>query len=156
MLRAVNVAFFLVPKSTVVWVAASGTLAQAVERMRPNGYMAIPVLDDDGGYVGTLTEGDILWHLLDAGTFSAKVIRDTPLSAVVWRVYNEPVHIDANIEDLIERAAHQNFVPVVDDRGVFIGIVPRRPIIEHCAKIAGLLPQLPFSARVRKHDAAPV
>ena len=37
------------------------------------------------------------------------------------------------------RAANQNFVPVLDDCEVFIGIVPRKPIIEHCAFRVGIL-----------------
>jgi CBS domain-containing protein len=49
---------------------------------------------------------------------------------------NHPVRIDATMDDLIERAIEQNFVPVVDDQGIFIGIVRRREIIEYCAKLA--------------------
>jgi hypothetical protein len=51
------------------------------------------------------------------------------------RVTNLPVNIDAEVEELLSRAIEQNFVPVIDSRGVFIGIVRRRPIIEHCAQI---------------------
>ena len=54
----INIAFLLTPKSEVVWVSASDTLGEAIERMKPNGFAAVPVLDDDGGYVGTLTEGE--------------------------------------------------------------------------------------------------
>ena len=45
------------------------------------------------------------------------------------------MRIDATMDDLIERAIEQNFVPVVDDQGIFIGIVRRREIIEYCAKL---------------------
>ena len=40
----------------------------------------------------------------------------------------------SKMEDLIERAMEQNFVPVVDDRGQFIGIITRRDIIGYCYK----------------------
>lgn len=63
-----NVAFFLTPKSETVWVRPNGTVADALERMRPHRYGAVPMLDDDGRYVGTLTEGDILRHLLGSGS----------------------------------------------------------------------------------------
>ena len=36
------------------------------------------------------------------------------------------------MEDLVDKALNQNFVPVVDDRGVFIGIVKRKAIIQFC------------------------
>ena len=40
----------------------------------------------------------------------------------------------SKMEDLIDRAMEQNFVPVVDDRGQFIGIITRRDIIGYCYK----------------------
>ena len=43
-----------------------------------------------------------------------------------------PVPITASMQDLIERASHQNFVPVTDDYGAFIGLVPRKAIIKYC------------------------
>ena len=36
------------------------------------------------------------------------------------------------MDELIEAAMNQNFVPVVDDRGMFIGIVRRQAIIRYC------------------------
>ncbi len=131
-----NVAFFLTPKSEVVWVRAEGTLDEAIERLRRSGYAAVPVLDDAGRYVGTLSEGDVLWHLLDAGEGWSVTARRTPVFEVAKRARNLPVHIDAEVEALIARASDQNFVPVLDDRDVFIGIVPRKAIIERCARPA--------------------
>ena len=40
-----------------------------------------------------------------------------------------PVYVYATIDEMIERASNQNYVPVVDDRNVFIGIITRRDII---------------------------
>lgn len=125
-----NILFLLTPKSEVVWVSAYGTLGRAMERMRPNGFAAVPVLDDAGKYVGTLTEGDILWHLLDARDPELAVTE--PVLDVMRRSYYRAVHVDAKLESLILRAAAQNFVPVVDDREVFIGIVRRQSIIQQC------------------------
>lgn len=129
-----NVAFFLTPKSQVVWVPEGATLRQAFERMRPDGYKAVPILDARGGYVGTLTEGDILWHIVNVREFSLRTAELTPLLAVERRTNNLPIHINADIEALLTRVVDQNFVPVVDDSDVFIGIVPRKPIIEYCAR----------------------
>jgi len=134
-----NVAFFLTPKKQVIWVPEGATLRQAIERMRPHSYTAIPILDAGGGYVGTLTEGDIFWHLLSVREASLRATEFIPLVAVKRRTINLPVHINADIESLITRAVDQNFVPVVDDSNVFIGIVTRKPIIEHCARTAGIL-----------------
>lgn len=131
--RVMNIAYFLTPKRDVVWVAATGSLRQAVERMRPNGFAAVPLLNDEGGYVGTLTEGDILWHLLDEQTKRSG--DQASVLDVKRRTTYGAVHIDAEIEALIACAENQNFVPVVDDREVFIGIVRRKSIISHCARL---------------------
>jgi len=125
-----NIAFLITPKSEVVWVSASGTLGEAIERMKPNGFAAVPLLDDEGGYLGTLTEGDILWHLLDAP--DPRLAQGASVRDVQRCTNNRAVHIDAKLETLVLRAAEQNFVPVLDDREVFIGIVRRKSIIEQC------------------------
>ncbi|HTA88825.1 MAG TPA: CBS domain-containing protein [Polyangiaceae bacterium] len=136
-----NVAFFLTPKSEVVWVNASGTVAQALERMKPNGFGSVPILDDDGGYAGTLSTGDLMWHLIEAGGACQETACSTPLLHVRRRLDDSAVHIDAELGQLIARVETQGFVSVVDDRGAFIGIVRRRPIIEHLARLAGIAAQ---------------
>jgi len=144
-----NVAFFLTPKSEVVWVSASGTVAQALERMKPNGFGSVPILDDDGGYVGTLSTGDLMWHLMEAGGTWQETARSTPLLRVRRRLDDSAVHIDAELEQLIARVETQGFVSVVDDRGVFIGIVRRRPVIEHLARLAGVAGRSPRERPLR-------
>ena len=42
------------------------------------------------------------------------------------------MNINCNIEDLVSLSMRQNFVPVVDDEGVFIGIIRRKDIIQYC------------------------
>ncbi len=43
-----------------------------------------------------------------------------------------PVSADSNMEDLMQKAMDQNFVPVVDDQKNFIGIITRKDIIGYC------------------------
>ena len=128
-----NVTFFLTPKSDVVCLDADSTMRQAMEKMEAHRYSAIPLLDADGRYVGTLTEGDLLWRLKHAlGTWREEA-EHTPVLAVERRVHHKTVRIDAEMEALIALAVDQNFVPVVDDRGVFVGIVRRSSILQYCA-----------------------
>lgn len=96
-----------------------------------------------GGYEGTLTEGDILWRLLRSESPWERALERVPVRLVPRRTSNRPVHIDAEIETLLSRAAHQNFVPVLDDREIFIGIVRRQQIIEYCAPRARALSSPP-------------
>lgn len=129
-----NVAFFLIPKKDVVYVKYHSTMRQALERMEYHSYSAVPVIDQEGHYMGTLTEGDLLWKMKDTPGLSFANTEHIPLSEITQHTKNTPVLIDAQMEDLIARAASQNFVPVVDDKGIFIGIVRRRELIEFCAQ----------------------
>ncbi|WP_068621601.1 CBS domain-containing protein [Paenibacillus tuaregi] len=130
-----NIAFFLLPKSEVATVTLDSTLRQTLERMEYHRYTAVPIIDRHGVYVGTITEGDLLWYMKNSQgkvTFenaSKYLLKDIPL-----RLDIKPVSIDEDMEDLINLAKVQNFVPVVDDMNRFIGIVRRSQIIEYCEK----------------------
>jgi CBS-domain-containing membrane protein len=134
-----NIAFFLTPKQDVTWVPAQATIQQALELMQARRHSAVPLLDTDGRYVGTLTEGDLLWHLQHAPLPWRETANTTPVLAAARRMENQAVRIEAEIEALIARAIDQSFVPVVDDREIFVGIVRRQRIIEYCAARAGLI-----------------
>ncbi|OPA79036.1 hypothetical protein BVG16_07990 [Paenibacillus selenitireducens] len=130
-----NIAFFLLPKNEVVCLTQESTLRQTLERMEYHRFTSVPVLSEIGEYVGTCTEGDLLWFMKNSEgkiTFenaSKVLLKDVPL-----RSANKPVLIDSNMEDLISLAKVQNFVPVVDDMNKFIGIVRRSEIISYCEK----------------------
>lgn len=130
-----NVAFFLIPKKSIIYLNENATMRQALERMEYHSYSAVPLIDDKGKYVGTITEGDLLWKLKNTPGLTFQNTEDILLSEVEQHVQNLPVTINAEMEDLISRAVVQNFVPVVDDQQVFIGIVRRREMIEYCSKL---------------------
>lgn len=127
-----NLAFFLTPKSEVVWIPASATMRQALERMQYHRYTAVPLLDEEGRYVGTLTEGDLLWKMKSMPNFSFGDAERVLLRDVPRRMEIVPVRVTVEIDELLTRAVDQNFVPVVDSRDVFMGIVTRRALIEYC------------------------
>lgn len=134
-----NVIFFLIPKNDVIYLKYNATMRQALERMEFHRYSAIPLIDEEGRYIGTLTEGDLLWKLKNTPGLTFENTQNIRLNEIEQHIQNYPVSIDAHIEDLLSRAIEQNFIPVVDDQNVFIGIVRRREILEYCAKI------LPFT-----------
>lgn len=126
-----KIAFFLTPKAEVGWLADTSTARQAIERMEHHGYTALPMLRRDGTYAGTLTEGDLLWFLKNHPQIRFEDTSRVPVVEVTLRRSIRAVHVDAEIEDLIALALDQSFVPVVDDRDVFIGIVRRRTLLTH-------------------------
>ncbi|CAM3075527.1 CBS domain-containing protein [Paenibacillus sediminis] len=130
-----NIAFFLLPKQEVAYLTLDSTLRQTLERMEHHRYTAVPILDKEGQYAGTVTEGDLLWYMKNSNgqvnfeNASKFLLKEVPLKMDI-----KPVSIEANMEDLINLVKVQNFVPVVDDMNRFIGIVRRSQIIEYCEK----------------------
>lgn len=127
-----NILFFLTPKSEVAHIEDDISLEDALRQMQRFQYTAVPMIDRQGHYVGTMTEGDVLWYLRCHKDRAAKSLDNIPVLAVDRRMDNHPVSIDADIEDLVSKAMNQNFVPVIDDNEIFIGIVKRKDIIEYC------------------------
>ena len=126
-----NFLMLLKPKDTVQYLRESNTLRQGIEKMRAHGYTAIPVISDDGTYVGTVSEGDFLYFILDQRDNSIKTKEQHHIRDILRPNFNPAVRINVSMDVLLERALNQNFVPVTDDYGVFIGIVTRQDIIRH-------------------------
>lgn len=127
-----NILFFLTPKAMCSFLHADDTIRQALERMEVSGYEALPVLDAKGHYCGTITSGDLLWgikHICGMSMEQAEQHEITELPKK--RIYKE-VNITMEMRDLVRTATLQNFVPVVDDKHTFIGIVTRQAIIQYC------------------------
>lgn len=129
-----NLLFFLTPKSDVACIYDDESLRQALEKMEFHKYAAVPLLSRQGRYIGTLTEGDLLWYIKNQLNLSLKDAQRIPISAVPRRVDNAPVHVDSKMEDLMEKALKQNFIPVLDDNKSFIGIVTRQDIMKNFTK----------------------
>ena len=129
-----NILFFMTPKSEVAFIENTFTLRQILDMMVFLRYSAIPILSGNGEYVGTITEGDILWFCKKAGLNHLSESEDIHLSDIPKKFEYASVSINSNMEDLIARAMAQNFVPVVDDHNKFIGIVTRKEIIGYCYK----------------------
>lgn len=124
-----NVISLLTPKAQVAYLYDDFTVRQGLEKLRVHGYTAIPVLARDGRYVGTVSEGDFLWNILDQQDNSLRAQEKLPLSHILRKNFNPAVRIDITLTELLDRAMRQSFIPVVDDRGAFAGIVTRQNII---------------------------
>ena len=127
-------AFFLMPKSETLHLAEKMTLRQAMEKMQFHGYGAVPILDEAGRYVGTITAADILWYLKDRHGANMAAAEKLRVKDVPRRHDNETVSVSTDIRDMLKMAMEENFIPIVDDLGVFIGIVRRREIMEFYQK----------------------
>lgn len=133
-----NIASFILPKAEVSYLRDNMTLRQGLERLRRSGFTAVPVIDVEDRYVGVVSEGDFLWDILDHNEQLADVtmkrVEQLTLRDIIQNGKVMPVCIDTNMEQLLGQAQVQNFVPVIDDRNVFIGIVTRGEIIKYVVK----------------------
>ena len=127
-----NILFFLTPKALCAFLYEDSTIRQAIEKMEAAGYSSIPILSKRGEYRGTLTEGDLLWALKNICYMDMRQAEAHRIIEIARRKDNIPVRVTTSMQELIQRATHQNFVPVVDDKDAFIGIVTRKAIIKFC------------------------
>lgn len=129
-----NILFFLTPKAMVSYLYDDYTVRQALEKMEAAHYAALPILNRRGEYRGTLTEGDVLWAMKNMCNMDLRHAEARRITEISRRKEYVPVRVTASMHDLVERAAVQNFVPVVDDKDTFIGLITRKAIIQYCAQ----------------------
>ena len=128
-----NLAFFLLPKSQVIYLNEGSSFRQGLEKIRRHGYAALPVVSKDGRYLGMVNGGDFLWNIMSMGSLDAHDLEQARIDDIISARY-APVPITTDMEDLVNHALEQNFVPVVDDRDMFMGIITRRSMLAYFAE----------------------
>ena len=127
-----NILFFLTPKALCSYLYDDFTLRQALEKMESAGYTTLPILNKRGEYRGALTEGDLMWAIKNMCYMDIRQAEAHRITEISRRKEYLPVRVTTSMRDLVSRASSQNFVPVVDDKDAFIGIITRRSIIQFC------------------------
>lgn len=130
-----NILLFLTPKKDVAYLFDDFTIRQALEKMEYHRYSAIPIINRKGEYVGTLTEGDVLWYLKNNHALNIFAAEDIKLTDIPRKQDNKPISAFSDIRDIYQTATNQNFIPVVDDDGTFIGIITRKKIFNYFASL---------------------
>ena len=127
-----NILFFLTPKAMCQFLYDDFTVRQALEKMESSNYTALPILNRRGEYRGTLSEGDVLWAMKNMCNLDLRMAESRRIMEISRRKDNIPVRVTTSMRDLVERAVGQNFVPVVDDKDTFIGLITRKAIVSYC------------------------
>lgn len=129
-----NILVFLKPKSQVEYIEDDFTIRQTLEKLQHHHYTAIPIINSKGEYVATISDGDILWYIKERMDLTYKKAERINIMEVPRHHDNIAINSSKNVEELVNLAVNQNFIPVVDDLNRFIGIVTRKSIIEYCFK----------------------
>ena len=124
-----NIAKIMIPKVSTVFLHENDTVRQGLERFTRHGYTAVPVLNGNEQYVGSVTEGDFLRHLLASGSIDPKLQERSRIKDIVRRDFCPALPIDASYSEMIAAVGKQNFVPIVDGRNTLCGILTRRVVI---------------------------
>lgn len=129
-----NLARIMIPKVSTVFLKENQTVRQGWEIMNRNGFTAIPVLDADGKYTGTVSEGDFLKFIMAEGTLDVQNMESHRVFELVRKDFCPPLEIQAGEEQVIDSVLNQNFVPIVDSRNTLCGILTRRGVIQYLAE----------------------
>ncbi|MBQ9037767.1 MAG: CBS domain-containing protein [Erysipelotrichaceae bacterium] len=126
-----NILLLLKPKKMIGYLEENQTLRQGLEIMRFHGYTALPVINENGQYIGTVSEGDFLWNILETKNYSIFDQEKHSIKEILREGFNPPVKVTTPVENLVSQIMNQNFVPVIDDQGVLMGIVTRQNVIRY-------------------------
>ena len=122
------------PKKMTSFLNANSTIRQAIEIFDAHRYTIVPLVDDQGQYVGTLSEGDLLRFLKNQINYDIKAAEKYHVKDIErYRSYRS-LKVDSLLSEFFALSLEQNFVPVVDDKGSYIGIIKRREIIRYLAE----------------------
>lgn len=123
-----NLIGMLKPKFSTTYLEEDDSLRKGLFIMKESGYTAVPVISESGQYVGTVKEGDFLWNMLREGE---DILDNWTIKDIIKEGWNQAATDEEDSATLIERVLQQNFVPMVDDRNCYIGIITRRDIIQN-------------------------
>lgn len=126
-----NVLFFLTPKSQIKFVDTSMSVRQVLEVIEHYRFTTIPLLNTEGKYVGTISEGDLLFFIKDHPFKNIAEFNNINITQVKRHRDYLPIKSTYEMGDLIVTAVNENFVPVLDDLGYFIGIITRKSVINY-------------------------
>lgn len=130
-----NIAMLLNPKCELSFLYSNDSVRQGLEQFRIHKYTAVPVLNDDGSYYGIIRDKEFLTYILESDNYSIKDFENIRIKEIISAGSNPPVNINASAEELISRITDYNFVPVVDSRNYFVGIITRKKVINYLTKI---------------------
>lgn len=120
-----NVLLSLMPKNQMSYLYSEMTVRQAVEKFKEKHFSMLPVIEPETGiYVRSIRANDLLDYIVNERLSFAE-LEERPLKEVKSSWDIKAVSANAQVASLLDVLMQQNYAPVVDSRGIFIGIVTR-------------------------------
>ncbi len=125
-----NIITLLTPKEDTFYLDSRSTIRQALEKYDYHKFTVVPLIDKEGHYITTLSEGDILRYIKNNSNFDLEIAEAQSIDLVEKYLPYKALDISSPLTDVIKLSFEQNFIPMVDDRGMYIGIIKRKGIIK--------------------------
>lgn len=130
-MKEMNILLLLTPKNELALLDDSMSIRQALEKMKFHGFSAVPVISKETGeYLGSISEGNLLWHIVDKDEYNISKLAKQNIKSIINPDKYKPVNVFAKEDELVKMITAQNFVPIVDDRNVLMGIVTRKKVMD--------------------------
>ena len=129
-----NIITYLTPKNNTFYLESDVTIRQALEKFDVHKFSVVPLIDENGLFVSTISEGDILRYIKNNCNFNLSLAESIRVGSLEkYRPYIA-LSISTPIDEIVRLSLEQNFIPIVDDRGMYIGIIKRKSIIDSLLK----------------------
>lgn len=127
-----NIIGLLRPKNTTDYLYDTYSFREAVKVLKNSGYTTLPVIDSEGIYLGTVSEGDIFWYLYE-NTITSDLDK-VYIGTIINKKRNPAVSNVSDSKTIIDSIMKQNFLCMTDSRKCFIGIITRKDVIKYLRK----------------------
>lgn len=125
----------MIPASDVAIVREDDSLVHAILVLSSSGYQTIPVLDDENRVRGLISISNIVTSTEDLSIFDEDKLAQIKVNKVMNQVV--PILFDNyNLEDVLRLIINNNFICITHKNGYFLGIIPRKIILERFTHIA--------------------
>lgn len=121
---------FLIPASRIAFVNADNPLYHAFLILTKVKYSKIPVLDSQRRVVGLLSLAMITDEMLKTDDISLEPLNELKVKDVMQTNFDKINFVQTTLEKQLHLLINNAFLPVVDDRGVFQGLLTRREWIK--------------------------
>ncbi|EOH88490.1 cyclic-di-AMP-binding protein CbpB [Enterococcus pallens] len=119
----------MIPAENVANVMVGNPLEHALLVLSKVGYSKIPVLDKGDRFIGLLSLNDVVNKMMDLNGIDTKNLSKYTV-ADVMDTEIDVVKENCDLEDIMHLLVDAAFIPVLDDDGIFKGIVTRREILK--------------------------
>lgn len=125
----------MIPASDVATVHEDDSLVHAILVLSSSGYQTIPVIDDENRVRGLISISNIVTSAHELSIFDEEKLAQIKVSEVMNQMV--PMLFDNyDLEDVLRLLVNNNFICITHKNGYFLGIIPRKIVLERFTHIA--------------------